>query len=236
MNPVDLVLVLAFAVVWPAYSARFGRAALREAVEAGAAGARRAEYGSTMLMLWTFAALAAAAALERGRSAAELRLLPPTGVGLALGILAVALVLVLLALQSRVGRSAAGRAAVRRQLEPLVWFLPHDAADRALFRPLSVTAGICEEWLCRGYLLAVLTPPCGIFGAVAISSALFGLAHGYQGLLGVVRTGLVGLLLAGVVWATGSLWPTILIHAVADWMQGDLIVRALGEEPVGAAA
>ena len=236
MNPIDLVLIALFSLVWPGYAALYGRDALREAVRAGAVGARRAEYGGTMLWLWMFAALAAAAALEHGLTAAELRLLPPTGAGVLISALAIVATFVLMALQSRAARSETGRAEVRRQLEPLAWFLPQDAADRALFRPLSVTAGLCEEWLFRGYLLAVLTPLVGIAGAIAISTALFGLAHAYQGPLGILRTGIVGLLFAGLAWATGSLWAPIVVHAVADWMQGDLIVKTLAEESIEAAA
>jgi membrane protease YdiL (CAAX protease family) len=231
MHAIDLVLVACFALAWPAFGARIGAAALRAAVAAGVPGARRAEYASGMLLLWMFAALAAAAALDHGRSAEALRLLPPGGAGIAISLIAVVATIALFAVQQRsVATSPATRALLREKVRPLAWFLPQDVADRALFRPLSVTAGVCEEWLFRGYLLAVLEPGVGTAGAVGISTALFGLAHAYQGGGGILKTGLVGLFLAGLTWATGSIWAPIVVHAAADWMQGDLVMHALGEE------
>lgn len=237
MSYVDLALVLAFAVAWPAYGARVGRTALQNAVAAGATGARRAQYHDTMFMLWLFAGLAAAAALEGGRTTAALRIGAPAGVaGVLIGVIAAVLILGFLVVQGRAMVSPAGQAAVREQLRSLAWFLPHDAADRAVFRRVSVTAGICEEWLFRGYLLALLEPTTGTAAAVGISAALFGLAHAYQGVGGILKTGLVGLAMGGLAWATGSIWAPILIHAAADWIQGDQISRILGEEPVASAA
>ena len=101
MHPVDLVLVAAFAVLWPAYGAIFGRADLRAAVTAGTPGARRSEYRDTMFQLWLFTALTGAAAIERGLSPAELRLLPPTRIGLVVSVAAIAIGLGLLTLQRR---------------------------------------------------------------------------------------------------------------------------------------
>lgn len=237
MQPVDLVLLLSFAVAWPAHGALWGREALRAAVAAGTPGARRAEYRATIFFLWMFAALAAAVALERGHSAAELRLVPPTGLGLVISIVAIVATVILFLLQRRQVATPAGHAALRKAIAPLAWFLPHDAADRALFRPLSVTAGITEEWLFRGWLLAVLTPLVGIVGAIAVSSTLFGLAHAYQGVGGIVKTGLVGLVFAGLAWSTGSLWAPIAVHALVDWMQGDMIAQAMiGDAPEAVAA
>ena len=230
MQPVDLVLVLSFAVAWPAFGARWGRAAIRAAVEAGTPGARRAAYRETIFSLWMFAALAAAAALEHGHSAAALRLLPPTGPGLVISLVAIVVVVGLFVVQGRQAARPEGLAAVRKAIAPLAWFLPQDRADRALFRPLSITAGITEEWLFRGWLLAVLTPLAGVGGAIAASTVLFGLAHAYQGVGGIVKTGLVGLFFAGLAWATGSLWAPILLHAVVDWMQGDMIVRVMSDD------
>jgi CAAX protease family protein len=50
-----------------------------------------------------------------------------------------------------------------------------------------------------------------------VSSALFGLAHAYQGVSGMVATGLTGLLFAGVYLATGrNLWAAIIAHGSLD--------------------
>jgi membrane protease YdiL (CAAX protease family) len=236
MHPIDLVLAASFALAWPLYGATLGRRFLQAAVATGTPGARRAAYTDTIFFQWMFAALAAAAALEHGLSAEALRLLPPVGTGLAVSVGALVLGLGLVVLNGRAATSPAGLVALRKAIQPLAWFLPQDRADRALFRPMSLTAGMVEEWLFRGWLLAVLTPLVGVAGAIAISCALFGMAHAYQGPGGIVKTGIVGLLFSGLAWATGSLWAPIVLHAAIDWMQGDLIVKALEEDPLPVAA
>ena len=112
----------------------------------------------------------------------------------------------------------------------MAWYMPSDDGDLRAFRLVSVSAGVCEEWLYRGYLLAVLQPFLGIAGAIAASTVLFAAGHLYQGPGGMVKTGTVGLLMGLLTWATGSIWAPILIHAVLDWMQGDMIARVLRAE------
>jgi uncharacterized protein len=53
--------------------------------------------------------------------------------------------------------------------------------------------------------------------AAVVSSALFGAVHLYQGVSGVVATGLTGLVFAGLYLATGrNLWASILAHGFMD--------------------
>jgi membrane protease YdiL (CAAX protease family) len=82
---------------------------------------------------------------------------------------------------------------------------------------LAPTAGLCEEFLYRGFLLAQLTQwsHSGSW-AWAASSLAFGLAHVYQGWSGVVRASLLGALLAYPVIHLGSLYPSMLAHALID--------------------
>src|SRR5262245_18245494 len=123
MQPTDVALTLAFLVVWPLYGARWGRPALQAAVAAGVPGARRAEYGTTILMQWMISGIAAAAALEHGLSARELRLLPPAGiVPIAISVAPIAGTFLLFRSQDHATRTSEGRAAVRRAAEPLAWF------------------------------------------------------------------------------------------------------------------
>ena len=59
------------------------------------------------------------------------------------------------------------------------------------------------------------------------STLLFGLGHAYQGAGGIVRTGIVGLLFAGVYVTTGSLLAAMLLHAVIDAASGMVAYLAL---------
>lgn len=101
----------------------------------------------------------------------------------------------------------------------------------ALFRRLSLTAGICEEIVYRGYLIWYLAAFVGAWPAAVLAGFAFGAVHIYQGPAGVVRTGIVGLG-AGVLYVgTGSLlWPMIL-HAAIDLQGGALAQRALAPAP-----
>jgi uncharacterized protein len=84
------------------------------------------------------------------------------------------------------------------------------------------SAAFGEEILFRGFLLHQLTAILGEgdrqrWVAIVISGLAFGLAHWVQGLLGVVTTGLVGLLFAWAWFRSGrNLWALILAHALLD--------------------
>lgn len=96
--------------------------------------------------------------------------------------------------------------------------MPENGREKlwALFG-LAPTAGLCEEFLYRGFLLAEMTAwfHSAAWGVV-VSSAAFGLAHSYQGLNGMVRAGLLGALLAWPVVHLGSLYPSMAAHFLID--------------------
>ncbi|MEQ1832669.1 MAG: CPBP family intramembrane glutamic endopeptidase, partial [Candidatus Eisenbacteria bacterium] len=117
------------------------------------------------------------------------------------------------------------RAKVRERLAPVERLMPHAAHEYPLFAVLACTAGLCEEFLFRGFLLWYLghmvPPP---FGGL-LQAVIFGLAHSYQGVRGIVMTGVAGLFFTGVRWVSGSLWPAMLMHALMDLHAGDLARR-----------
>jgi len=97
--------------------------------------------------------------------------------------------------------------------------LPRTAGERRLFTVVGVTAGICEEWLYRGFFLAVVAAlagglPTGVL--VVVAALAFGLAHAYQGRVGVLTTGLLGGVMAALYLETGSLLLPVLLHAAID--------------------
>ncbi len=82
---------------------------------------------------------------------------------------------------------------------------------------VAPTAGICEEFLYRGFLLAELARwTHSGWLALGISSVAFGFAHVYQGASGIIRAALLGALLGLPVIKTGSLYPGMLAHAAID--------------------
>lgn len=95
----------------------------------------------------------------------------------------------------------------------VLFLLPRDRRERWAFVALALVAGVCEEFVFRGFLLRLVEAWSGDpFVAAAATSVSFGLAHGYQRAAGVVRATLLGLLLAVPVLATGSLFPAVAAH------------------------
>jgi hypothetical protein len=136
---------------------------------------------------------------------------------------------------------------LRKRLDFAGPLLPHTPAERRLFWVVSATAGICEETLYRGfltwYIARWMAPwannPTGYWSgplvvpwtAIVLSSLIFGLGHVYLGIKQVPRTFVVGLLLAGLAWLSGSLWPSIVLHAAIDWNSGELGYALLNRLP-----
>lgn len=82
---------------------------------------------------------------------------------------------------------------------------------------LAPTAGLCEEFLYRGFLLAEATGWLhSVFWGVVVSSLAFGMAHLYQGVNGMFRAALLGALLAYPVVQVGSLYPSMAAHFLID--------------------
>jgi uncharacterized protein len=118
-----------------------------------------------------------------------------------------------------VRRSAAAREKILRAFQRLAFILPVTPEERAWFALVSVTAGICEEILYRGFLIRYLSNGpwhAGLWIALAIASISFGLAHGYQGLSGIIGTALLGAVMAVLFLASGSLWLPMSLHAIID--------------------
>ena len=111
--------------------------------------------------------------------------------------------------------------------------LPQSALELLPFMALAITAGLCEEFLYRGFVMAVLSRlGSPVWGAIFISSILFGLAHLYQG-----RGGFFSTLILGTVFGTGrivydSLVPVVFWHGVVDLVAGLVGPRYLVDSTV----
>jgi membrane protease YdiL (CAAX protease family) len=109
--------------------------------------------------------------------------------------------------------------------------LPETGKEKAVFVVLSFSAGLGEEVAYRGFLVPALTLVFGsVLGAALLSSLVFGILHAYQGWLGVVRTALLGMALAAAFIFTGTLWPSILAHAMLDVLVGVVFGKTLMKE------
>lgn len=112
---------------------------------------------------------------------------------------------------------------------------PQSPMELPPFMALAITAGICEEFLYRGFALAALTHSgLPLWTVVATSSALFGLAHIYQGRGGFVSTLLVGIVFGMARIAYHSLVPVVVWHVAVDVVAGVAGPRFLSRKPESA--
>ena len=99
--------------------------------------------------------------------------------------------------------------------------LPQTAVELPPYFALAITAGLCEEFLYRGFAMAALAHVgMSAWLVVLVSSILFGLAHSYQGKGGMVMTFVVGLVLGASRLAYHSLVPAIFWHSAVDMVAG----------------
>jgi membrane protease YdiL (CAAX protease family) len=96
--------------------------------------------------------------------------------------------------------------------------IPRTAGERWYAVAFSVTAGITEEIVFRGVLIALgievfhLSVP----AAAGLSLVFFAACHAYQGRLGVLSSGFLGLWFTGLTLLGGSILPAIVMHIAAD--------------------
>jgi uncharacterized protein len=104
--------------------------------------------------------------------------------------------------------------------------MPQTRAEMAIFPLVVILASPFEELLFRAFLIWFIAPFAGLWGAVLLSSTIFGLGHAYQGWFGILRTAFIGLAFATGYALTHSLWWLILAHVMVN-LFGDLFARRL---------
>ena len=95
----------------------------------------------------------------------------------------------------------------------------------AMVLPLALVVGLYEELVFRGYVLGRLREALASTKlqplqqnaiAIAVSAALFGALHAYQGGYGIFQTAGAGLALGALVVWRKSIWPAVIAHASID--------------------
>ena len=104
--------------------------------------------------------------------------------------------------------------------------LPRTSAQWALWLAVSLAAGIAEETAYRGVLVVLLASVTASFvAAVILSAAAFAIVHYPQGPKSMGWVFAIGLVMQGVVAATGTLYLAMGVHAVYDVTAA---IRAVG--------
>jgi membrane protease YdiL (CAAX protease family) len=104
--------------------------------------------------------------------------------------------------------------------------LPRGPAEIVTWIALSVSAGICEEAIFRGYLQQQLEALSGSATiAIAAQALVFGVGHGYQGLRNTIVITVFAVLYGGLAHWRRSLRPGMIMHAWTDVFSGILARR-----------
>jgi uncharacterized protein len=191
-------------------------------------------YATIVVMEWILVALALAIAFRHGLGLADL------GQGLAnerltLAVTALGFVALLVLTMFNVRQiRRAGREELESTVQRARKFVPVGRAEIAAFAVVSLTAGICEELLYRGWLVNFFGALAGsIWIGMIVAAILFGLGHAYQGRNGIAATGVLGLVFGTMFVLVRSLVPGQVLHAAIDLVNGTLagrVVMRLGTE------
>ena len=102
--------------------------------------------------------------------------------------------------------------------------LPRGMVEKVVWVFLSITAGICEEWVFRGYLQRQFTALSrSVVVGIFAQAVTFGVTHGYQGLQATLRITVYAALFGILAHWRRSLRPGMIAHAWQDVFSGILV-------------
>lgn len=105
-----------------------------------------------------------------------------------------------------------------KNIAPLI---PHTPREIVFWILLSITAGLCEEFVFRGYLQRQFTALTRNAAAgIALSAAVFAMGHLYQGAQQMFIIGLYGAMFGTLAFFRRSLRPGMMAHAWQDTLSG----------------
>jgi membrane protease YdiL (CAAX protease family) len=103
-------------------------------------------------------------------------------------------------------------------IQPL---LPQRVVEILLWVGVSISAGICEELVFRGYFQRQFHAYThSRWVALFLQAVLFGISHGYQGTEACVKIAIFGLLYGSLALWRKSLRPGMMAHAWSDILSG----------------
>lgn len=231
MQLIDHIFVLLIFVVLPIHSSIDTRRYLAR-INAGKPANRPRLYLETSAMQWIFLAVVAITWWILARPIDDLGFRILEGPQL-WGGSAVLVALIGMMVYGWQTTKRASEEEKKKQVDALgkfVPFLPHTRRDFRYFVVVSITAGVVEEIVFRGFALLYLGWFMPLWVAVVVSSVGFGIVHMYLGGSGAIRAGILGLCFAIYYVLTGSIWLPILAHAALDILQGMIAVELLRKD------
>jgi len=221
MTIIDHVYALTIAIIVPVvgyiqFNKLVRRAAAGEAIDLGRL------YNSTIVTQWVLFAVLMLGWFLADRQWSDLGFSLAIDYRLLIGLALTLLAIVFMVQQLRRLGSADWKSmqVLRGQLDRLEFILPRTESELSRFSALSITAGIVEETIWRGFLIWYLAQAMPVWAAAILSTIGFGLAHAYQGASSLPKVILVGAAFTLLYLLTGSLWLPMVLHAFFDIAQG----------------
>ena len=222
MNLFDHLLVILIIIVFPLYEYFIGVDRMKMKVARDSPGARLRIYWEIIILEWLVVAVLITSWIVAKRTASDLGLSAPGVAGFwnGAGLMTLGLPLMLLMQRARVN-TPERRDNMLKVLNDAVHMIPRNRREMTHWGFLSLTAGICEEIIYRGFLIwyALQFLPEGGLGttlAVVLPALFFGIGHLYQGPRGMIQVFFSGIVLGGVYVLTGSLWIPMITHIAID--------------------
>ena len=218
----DLLVITAIVIVWPVYSyielKRHSIEKLREDPNL-----RLHSYNLTMAQLWGLTIAIMAIWLWAERPLAQLGFrheldLPTIVAWGAAGVFILFSASQLLLVMTHEG----SRTKLAQQLsevgELTSLLMPRTGQEYRRSMGVSITAGIAEEIIFRGYLIWVFSLFIHPWIAGALSVCVFVFLHRYQSKAGLIQVALFAVVSTVMILASGSLWPVIVMHVLVDML------------------
>lgn len=136
-------------------------------------------------------------------------------------------------------------------IDPALHSLTGEATDLSIFDSMRGDMHVLLQWLAlvwftvvfleeivfRGYMMTTIEQfftgnAAAPWIALGLSSVVFGVAHSYQGISGILSTGLMGAILALVYLKSGrNIWLPILLHGWVDTFGLYFIYAGIDQQP-----
>ncbi|MCR9079046.1 MAG: CPBP family intramembrane metalloprotease [Hyphomonadaceae bacterium] len=202
----------------------------RSDLASGAPGVRVKHYTSTIMLLWGLGLPILVLWAVSGRDWGALGFQIETGLMPLSGWLLAALVMAYFIYQFLlVSASEKVREQIRESLSTdavMSGFMPQTPEERHLYNLLSMTAGINEEIIFRGFLIWAFGLYLPLWAAALASLVVFTALHLYQGFKNLPGVFLIGAAVTLIFVLSGSIWPAIAVHIFVDILNGRTITKA----------
>ncbi len=234
MTLLDHGLVFIIAIVYP-IAGFVGFHRLLRRVAAGESINRSQLYRNTIIGHWTLLLICMATWAGAARPWTALGFNLQFNLWFALAAALTVLGIAVLLMQLRQVKNATQEEinGIKERFGKLSIILPQNGNELARFYGLSITAGIVEEILWRGFLIWYLGQFMPLWAAALLSVVGFGLAHAYQGVANLPQVTAVGGAFTGLYLLTGSIWLPIILHAAVDILQGRLAYNVIYRSMTG---